>query len=262
MNYSTAMPYGQPIPATLGQMSQPQPTSTSNLSMAVAQALPQNTANVPASNMMSAQQRILFQQQQQMQQQQQQQQAQMQAPPPQQQQQQPPQQQQQGQSPNSPQVATREKARVSTLLDINSILLQEVVNLQAAGKAGGTPAQAGNQDASAPSSPMAPSDAAKNTSNKPTPEYIECMRRLQANLAYLASIANKKSGTAAPPAPAILTPPPNMASVNELYAKLNELFPSASRAAAIGAAQIKAGQQALQGNGQAASPAIAPESGA
>ena len=253
MNYSQPMPYAQPIPATLAQVTQPQPTSTSNLPMTVAQGLPQNMANISANNMMSAQQRILFQQQQQMQQQQQQQQqqqAQVQA-----------QQQQQQQSPNSPPVATREKARVSTLLDINSILLQEVVNLQAAGKAGGTPTQSATQDGSAPSSPMAPTDATKNSSNKPGPEYIECMRRLQANLAYLASIANKKSGTAAPPAPAILTPPPNMASVNELYSKLNELFPSASRAAVIGAAQVKAGQQALQGNGQAGPP-LGTESGA
>ena len=91
-------------------------------------------------------------------------------------------------------MAAREKARVTTLLDINSALLQEVINLQATGKAG----SASNTDAN-------PSDQAADPSKagqKPSPEYMECMRRLQANLGYLATIADraKKSGGVASPA--------------------------------------------------------------
>lgn len=117
------------------------------------------------------------------------------------------------------QAAAREKARVTILLDINSALLHEVVNLQAAGKAGSAPNADSNADQG--------SDTPKPAPQKPSPEYIECMRRLQANLSYLATIAEraKKPGGAAPQAPAILTPPSNVPAVNHLYNKLNELFP-------------------------------------
>lgn len=140
------------------------------------------------------------------------------------------------------QAAAREKARISTLLDINSALLQEVVNLQAAGKAGGPPAPPGSQQNSPTQEQQAASpvssadqnhanDASKPPAQKPSQEYIECMRRLQANLAYLATIADraKKSSGVIPAAPAILTPPPNLPSLNEMYAKLNELFPGPHR---------------------------------
>lgn len=121
------------------------------------------------------------------------------------------------------QAAAREKARVTILLEINSTLLQEVVNLQAAGKAGTAP----NTDSNAESA----SDAPKPPPQKPSPEYIECMRRLQANLSWLAAIAEraKKPGSPAPQAPAILTPPSSLPAVNDLYSKLNELFPRPSQ---------------------------------
>ena len=103
------------------------------------------------------------------------------------------------------------------------MLLQEVVNLQAAGKAGAPPQQQGSQELN----PSPGSDQGVSPAQKPSPEYIECMRRLQANLAYLATIADraKKSGGVPPPAPAIMTPPPNVPSMVEVYNKLNELFP-------------------------------------
>jgi hypothetical protein len=128
----------------------------------------------------------------------------------------------QAQAQAQAQMAAREKARVTTLLDINSTLLQEVVNLQASGKAG-TPSPG---DANASPTDQG-GEAAKAQGSKPSPEYIECMRRLQANLAYLATIADraKKSGGVAPQAPAIMTPPSNVPAVHDLYAKLNELFP-------------------------------------
>lgn len=143
------------------------------------------------------------------------------------------------QTPNStisPQAAARERARVTILLDINSALLQEVVNLQANGKAG----PASNQ-ASATGSPSSPQDAQKPSNGsdtakaapptgKPTQEYVDCMRRLQANLAYLATVADraKKTGATGPQTPAIMTPPPHLPSINQLYASLNELFTTAT----------------------------------
>ncbi|KAH1620384.1 hypothetical protein KXX21_008217 [Aspergillus fumigatus] len=212
-NFSAALTQ-PPVPATLSQFVPHQGTPTSNMSPSAAQNLTQNMASVAANSMLPAQQ----QQQQHHQQQQQQQQRPSQQP-----------NQQQGSVPTaaqSPAAAAREKARVSTLLDINSILLQEVINLQAAGKAGGPPSQQASQENNpSPTSDQA-ADAAKGPTQKPSLEYVECMRRLQANLAYLATIADraKKSGGVAPAAPAIMTPPPNLPAVNELYHKLNELF--------------------------------------
>ena len=135
----------------------------------------------------------------------------------------------------------QEKARVSTLLEINSLLLQEVVNLQNAGKAG-TPAQQGQESTDQ-------SDANKSPAQKPSPEYFECMRRLQANLGYLATIADraKKSGGVPPPAPSITTPPPNMPALNGPYARLSELCPKGSQGGTP--------QPNSQGNGKS-SPSI------
>lgn len=155
-------------------------------------------------------------------------------------------------------MAAREKARVAVLLDINSMLLQEVVNLQAAGKAGAAPQQQGSQE----SNPSPGSDQeSKAPAQKPSPEYIECMRRLQANLAYLATIADraKKSGGVPPPAPAIMTPPPNMTSMGEIYNKLKELFPLPGKGgvgSSGGTPQLS--PQSVQGNGQP-SPSPAAE---
>ncbi|KAJ5174244.1 uncharacterized protein N7482_000121 [Penicillium canariense] len=134
-------------------------------------------------------------------------------------------------------MAAREKARVATLLDINSALLQEVVNLQASGRAGG--------EASA--SPTDQGGEIAKAGSKPSQEYIECMRRLQANLAYLATIADraKKSGGVAPQAPAIMTPPPLLPAVHDLYTKLNELFPRSGKAST----PQKLSPGTMQGNG-------------
>ncbi|KAJ5579418.1 hypothetical protein N7450_008285 [Penicillium hetheringtonii] len=137
--------------------------------------------------------------------------------------------------------ATREKARVATLLDINSTLLQEVLNLQSAGKAG----TAANADANAPGEQGA--DATKAAGQKPSQEYIECMRRLQANLAYLATIADraKKASGVTPQPPAIMTAPPNLPAVKDLYVKLNELFSNPGKAST----PQKLGPGTTHGNG-------------
>ena len=70
------------------------------------------------------------------------------------------------------------------------------------------------------------------------------MRRLQANLSYLAAIADakKKVNGALPVGPAIMIPPPHLPQVTELYKKLNTLFPEAAqsnlnKAMALAAAQ-------------------------
>jgi hypothetical protein len=174
------------------------------------------------------------------------------APTPQQQQQQSSQQQQpqtgqaQGQ-PMSPQSAARERARVSVLLEINTHLLQEVVSLQAQGKAGAT-ANQGQQSPTSPTSATDPTNALNNSPGEPpksaggpgtnaskpaSQEYADCMRRLQANLSYLAAIADakKKVNGALPAGPAILAPPAHLTPVHDLYKKLNALFPEASQSA-------------------------------
>ncbi|KAJ6189888.1 hypothetical protein N7519_004796 [Penicillium mononematosum] len=215
-------PYAQtPIPNPMGQFVPPQGTSGANMPSQVAQTFSQNMASISANNLLGTQPKPPSQ---------------MNSP-------------QTAASPAAPnqaqaqaqaQFAAREKARVTALLDINSALLQEVVNLQAAGKAG----PASNPDTNSPASEQP--DASK-ANQKPSPEYIECMRRLQANLAYLATIADraKKAGGVIPQTPAIMTPPPNLPAVNELYARLNELF---SRSAKASTPQ-RPSPPSMQGNG-------------
>ena len=137
----------------------------------------------------------------------------------------------------SPASQARERARVSILLDINTVLLQEVVSLQAQGKAPVT----SNPIQQSPSSPTSenpnsalsgsPIDATNKGPKAASPEYAECMRRLQANLSYLASIADakKKVNGVMPVGPAIMVPPPHLNEVHDLYKKLNQLFPEASQ---------------------------------
>lgn len=137
---------------------------------------------------------------------------------------------QQPTAPLSPQAVAREEERVTTLLEINAHLIQEVTSLQAQGKAG-----SGSQ--ASPTSPTSGNNAGTNSPSDgpkrqpPSPEYADCMRRLQANLAYLAAIAdaNKKASPNRPNAPAIIYPPQHLNSVHPLYQKLNHLFPEASQ---------------------------------
>ncbi|PYI11697.1 hypothetical protein BO78DRAFT_99173 [Aspergillus sclerotiicarbonarius CBS 121057] len=219
-------PFAQPpVPTSMSQFL-PQATATSTLPATTAQSFPPNMASIPATNMIPAQQQRPVPQQTLLQ---------SNAQP----------------AAQSPATAAREKARVSTLLDINSMLLQEVMNLQAAGKAGG-PSQGSQESNPSPGSDQNPD----KPTQRPSPEYVECMRRLQANLGYLATIADraKKSGGVPPTAPAIMSPPPNMPSMNEIYNKLNELFP---RTAHGGVGTPQPSPQALHGNGRPSpSPAM------
>lgn len=166
-------------------------------------------------------------------------------------------------TPQSPQSAARERARVTILLEINTQLLQEVVSLQAQGKAGVTPSQP-QQSPTSPTSATDPSalnpspvDPSKQVAAKPpSQEYADCMRRLQANLSYLAAIADakKKASGALPSGPAIMIPPPHLTGVQELYKKLNQLFPEASqstvnKALAFANAQASKAQTPIHANG-------------
>jgi hypothetical protein len=67
-----------------------------------------------------------------------------------------------------------------------------------------------------------------NDSNKDSPDstYMLCMKRLQCNLAYLASLADRgKSLPASAAYPQILSAPPEVASLVEPYRRLQQLFP-------------------------------------
>ncbi|EMD66510.1 hypothetical protein COCSADRAFT_35021 [Bipolaris sorokiniana ND90Pr] len=116
-------------------------------------------------------------------------------------------------SPMSPSNPARSQDRVATLLEINSILIKEVCDLQAQGKAGH----------------VGPTPEGKPEGEKaqPSKEYVDYMRRLQANLAYLAQNAEKvpKPGQQMQPGPAIMSVPPSHVDLAKLYTKLQELFP-------------------------------------
>lgn len=141
------------------------------------------------------------------------------------------------------QATAKDMERVSTLLEINSVLLREVANLQAQGKAGSigpTPTSPKNDG----SNPAIESPQQTQVQRlPPSQEYAECMRRLQSNLAYLAAIADStKKGNSRPANPAILVPPSHLPGVVPLYQKLRDLFPEAlqtplNKAMAVASAQ-------------------------
>lgn len=131
---------------------------------------------------------------------------------------------------------------MSVLLEINAYLLKEVFSLQTQGKAGGVPSQpqpsptqsgptGSPASATDPSNPLITSPKV-DENRPPSQEYNDCMRRLQANLAFLASQtkpdAEKRAPGSLPAAPAIMTPPTHLTEVHDLYRKLNALFPGAA----------------------------------
>ncbi|KAI9696110.1 MAG: hypothetical protein M1836_005941 [Candelina mexicana] len=131
------------------------------------------------------------------------------------------------QPPLSPSSAKREKERVALLLEINRDLLQEVVFLQSQGKAGSIRGIGPNQ--SAQQAKEDDKDNEQKQSQYTSKEFIECMRRLQANLAYLAGVVDRvyKPAKDVPTSPAMMEAPPNSPALEVLYSKLRELFPNA-----------------------------------
>ncbi|PBP25232.1 putative endo-1,3(4)-beta-glucanase [Diplocarpon rosae] len=115
-------------------------------------------------------------------------------------------------TPLSPGSESREKERVTILLNINQQLLMEVISQQA------SHAEVKKDDLTSVSSPdvaeksdqeRADEKAGGEKGRPTTREYYECMRRLQSNLAYLAAIADRshKPSSQIPPHPAILVAP-------------------------------------------------------
>ncbi|KAL5389194.1 hypothetical protein DPSP01_002508 [Paraphaeosphaeria sporulosa] len=118
------------------------------------------------------------------------------------------------QSPVSPVSQAREKQRIDTLLEINQVLIQQVMELYEQGKAGH----------------IGPAPDAKQEGEKaqqPSPEYRDYMRRLQANLAFLAQNAEKhtKPNQNIMPGPAIMVAPSSPDDLVKLYSRLQSLFP-------------------------------------
>lgn len=119
-------------------------------------------------------------------------------------------------SPQSPGSQHREQQRISLLFEVNVELLQEVNRLQAEGHGG----------AISPQQLMQLRNEGK-PDKMASDEYIQCLRRVQANLAYLMPKASTDpSGQAkAPPGPAHMTPPPHMSQLQARYEQLRDLFP-------------------------------------
>lgn len=117
-------------------------------------------------------------------------------------------------SPQSPGSQSRENQRLELLFDINVDLLQEVNSLQVQGKGGATSPQQQMQLKAQGMDDKLASD-----------EFIQCMRRLQANLAYLAPRSDAAQMSKAPPGPAHMSAPPHMPQLQQKYEQLRELFP-------------------------------------
>lgn len=146
-----------------------------------------------------------------------------------------------GQSPGSPQspgAQSREQQRYDLLLDINTELLLETNRLQKEDKGGHISPQQVQQARSEGKPDRMASE-----------EYIQCLRRSQANLAYLMPKAQSGDVSKAPPGPAHMTHPPHMPQLEEKYKRLRELFPGwqglDNRAGPPNASSPSAGQNGM-----------------
>lgn len=117
-------------------------------------------------------------------------------------------------APQSPGTQAREQKRVELLLEINGELLQEINSLQAQGRGGAMNPQHQLQ-----------LRALNMDESMAAEEYIQCLRRVQANLAYLAPRADVHQAQKAPPGPAHMSPPAHMPQLQPKYEQLRELFP-------------------------------------
>lgn len=110
--------------------------------------------------------------------------------------------QNQSNAPLSPGGESREKERVGLLLDINKYLLMEVMKLQDAQQAAKAAKEAAEGKPEG-EKPKVPADPGMGK------EFVECMRRIQYNLSYLAAIADRshKPSSQTPPHPAIISAP-------------------------------------------------------
>ncbi|KFA78083.1 hypothetical protein S40288_05455 [Stachybotrys chartarum IBT 40288] len=148
-------------------------------------------------------------------------------------------------TPLSPGTEAQEKKRFSTLLDINHELLYESIQIQV------TQQELKKEHAADGSTGERKPTEEENLFQQ---DYLQCMRRIQTNLTYLAALADRKSEVKVPPYPAYLSAPPlNLSlrlrvpsvgpdgseqnidpqadrvqrdqSIKDLYQKLQSLFP-------------------------------------
>ncbi|KFY99865.1 hypothetical protein V498_00468 [Pseudogymnoascus sp. VKM F-4517 (FW-2822)] len=121
-------------------------------------------------------------------------------------------------TPLSPGSEVREKDRVSLLLDINRVLLMEVMRLQAVQAEAKAKVESDDKkDEKEDGAEGAKDKEKKDEKAKEKPkidpvtgkEFVECMRRIQYNLAYLAAIADRshKPSSQIPPHPAVISAP-------------------------------------------------------
>ncbi|KAH6607690.1 cyc8-general repressor of transcription [Trichoderma cornu-damae] len=102
--------------------------------------------------------------------------------------------------PMSPTTETLEKERFALLLDINHELLYESIQIQ-------TTQQELKREQAAINGNI-PDRKPTEEENLFQQDYLHCMRRLQANLSYMAALADRKPEVKGPPCPAYLSPPP------------------------------------------------------
>lgn len=104
--------------------------------------------------------------------------------------------------PLSPGADSRDKERLAVILEINNELLVEAMQIQH------TQSVLKKEHASPKEGAGSDGDKKDKEEEELAQDYLQCMRRLQTNLAYLAALADKKGSTQLPPCPAYLKAPP------------------------------------------------------
>ncbi|KAM5348397.1 hypothetical protein ACJ41O_008221 [Fusarium nematophilum] len=104
-------------------------------------------------------------------------------------------------TPLSPGTESRDKERFALLLDINHELLYESIQLQ-------TTLQELKKEHAADGN--AGDKRSTDEENLLQQDYLQCMRRLQANLSYMAALADRKPEVKVPPCPSLSAPPLNL----------------------------------------------------
>ncbi|KAJ9138816.1 cyc8-general repressor of transcription [Pleurostoma richardsiae] len=128
-------------------------------------------------------------------------------------------------TPLSPGTESREKERFALLLEINQELLCESILLQ------NTHEELKKEHAAVNSDGAAAGDKEKEMTEEEKlvhQDYVQCLRRLQANLSYLALLADKKNPVQVPPCPAYLSPPPLNLSI-KLKGQIPGLDPNSEK---------------------------------
>ncbi|KAK8162158.1 hypothetical protein IWX90DRAFT_236058 [Phyllosticta citrichinensis] len=128
------------------------------------------------------------------------------------------------QPPSSPSTQARDHERISLLLDINKELLIEVMKFKEQGQ-----------------------KAAEGLKDPETKIYInDVMRRLQANLSYLATTYERKASLPGPAIMSVPSSPPFPAGLADMYTRLQNLFPGWTGAPLNPAAQQAQQQQHMR----------------